>query len=342
MSKKILLTGGAGFIGHQALENFLKLTNYSVVTIDRLSYAGELNRINDVIVAAGEENRSRVEFVYHDLKAPLNDELLKKIADVNIILHIGASSHVTRSVEDPSTFIQDNVVGTFNLLEAARKLDKLELFYYFSTDEVFGPSDEDTKFKEWDRYNSKNPYSATKAAGEELTIAYSNTYSIPSLITHCCNVYGNRQNNEKFIPNTIKKILSGEKITVHTDENNVPGSRYYIHNEDLAESIVYLTSNHQMVRSESIKMYKNEPAKINITGESLISNLEVVEMIGEELKKEFAYTLQNNDELRPGHDIKYGLDNTLIKSMGGHFDREFRVGINDVISWYLDNPSWLN
>ena len=89
-------------------------------------------------------------------------------------------------------------------------------------------------------------------------------------------------------------------------------------------------------------MYKNEPAKINITGESLISNLEVVEMIGKELKKEFEYTLQNNDELRPGHDIKYGLDNTLIKSMGGHFDREFRVGINDVISWYLDNPSWLN
>ena len=342
MSKKILLTGGAGFIGHQAIENFLKFTDYSIVTIDRLSYAGELNRINDVIVTAGEENRSRVEFIYHDLKAPLNDELLKKIADVNIILHIGASSHVTRSVEDPSTFIQDNVVGTFNLLEAARKLDKLELFYYFSTDEVFGPSDEDTKFKEWDRYNSKNPYSATKAAGEELTIAYSNTYSIPSLITHCCNVYGNRQNNEKFIPNTIKKILSGEKIIVHTDENNVPGSRYYIHNEDLAESIVYLTRNHQMVRSESIKMYKNEPAKINITGESLISNLEVVEMIGEELKNEFEYTLKNNDELRPGHDIKYGLDNTLIKSIGGHFDREFRAGINDVISWYLDNPSWLN
>ena len=342
MSKKILLTGGAGFIGHQALENFLKFTDYSVVTIDRLSYAGELNRINDVIAAAGEENRSRVKFVYHDLKAPLNEELLKKIADVNIILHIGASSHVTRSVENPSTFIQDNVVGTFNLLEAARKLDKLELFYYFSTDEVFGPSDEDTKFKEWDRYNSKNPYSATKAAGEELTIAYSNTYSIPSLITHCCNVYGNRQNNEKFIPNTIKKILSDEKIIVHTDENNVPGSRYYIHNEDLADSIVYLTSNHQMVRSESIKMYKNEPAKINITGESLISNLEVVEMIGEELKEEFEYTLQNNDELRPGHDIKYGLDNTLIKSIDGHFDREFKVGINDVISWYLDNPSWLS
>lgn len=342
MSKKILLTGGAGFIGHQAVENFLKYTNYTLLIIDRLSYAGQLERINDVIKATGEENRARLEFVYHDLKAPINNNLIKKISDVNIILHIGASSHVTRSVESPEIFIQDNIVGTFNLLEAARKLEKLELFFYFSTDEVFGPSTEDLKFKEWDRYNSKNPYSASKAAGEELTIAYSNTYSIPSLITHCCNVYGYRQNYEKFIPNTIKKILYGEKVIVHTDENNVPGSRYYIHNKDLADSIVYLTKNHQKVRSESIKMYNNEPAKINITGESLITNLEIVEMVGEELKKEYEYSLQNNDVLRPGHDIKYGLDNTLIKSIDGHFDRDFNEGLKDVTKWYLDNPKWLS
>ena len=342
MSKKILITGGAGFIGHQALEKFLKLTDYSILIMDRLSYAGDLNRINDIISEVGDQSKSRIEFVYHDLKAPLSDELLKKLGGTNIVLHIGASSHVTRSVENPSIFVQDNVVGTFNLLEAARKLDSLELFYYFSTDEVFGPSDEDVKFKEWDRYNSKNPYSATKAAGEELTIAYSNTYSIPSLITHCCNVYGQRQNNEKFIPNTIKKILSKEKIIVHTDENNVPGSRYYIHNEDLAESIVFLTTNHEEVRSESIKQYQKEPAKINITGDSLITNLEVVEMIGNDLKMKFEYELENKDSLRPGHDIKYGLDNTLIKSINGHHDREFKMGISDVVNWYLKNKNWLN
>jgi dTDP-glucose 4,6-dehydratase len=341
MSKKILITGGAGFIGHQAVKKFLELTDYTILIVDRLSYAGDLNRVNDVISEVGEPNRSRIKFIYHDLKAPIDDELLKKLAGTNIILHIGASSHVTRSVEDPSTFVQDNVVGTFNLLEAARKVNSLELFYYFSTDEVFGPSDEDIKFKEWDRYNSKNPYSATKAAGEELTIAYSNTYSIPSLITHCCNVYGQRQNNEKFIPNTIKKILSNEKIIVHTDKNNVPGSRYYIHNEDLAESIVFLTTNHEQVRSESIRQYQKEPAKINITGDSLITNLEVVEMIGSNLKKEFEYKLENKDSLRPGHDIKYGLDNTLIKNINGHYDREFKMGITDVVNWYLKNKDWL-
>ena len=119
--------------------------------MDRLSYAGDLNRINEVINETGEETRSRVEFIYHDFKAELTHNIMKKLEDINIIVHIGASSHVTRSVEDPSTFIQDNIVGTFNLLEAARKIKTLELFYYFSTDEVFGPSDEKAKFKEWDR-----------------------------------------------------------------------------------------------------------------------------------------------------------------------------------------------
>lgn len=341
MPKKILITGGSGFIGHQAVKKFLEHTDYEILILDRLSYAGNLNRLSEVFLEVGEENRSRVEFVYYDLKAPFNDDILKKFKDVNKIIHIGASSHVTRSIENPSVFVQDNIIGTFNLLEASRKLSNLELFYYFSTDEVFGPSEEDTKFNEWDRYNSKNPYSATKAAGEELTIAYSNTYSIPSLISHCCNVYGQRQHHEKFIPNSIKKILSNENIIVHTDENNNPGSRYYIHNEDLAESIIFLVTNHVSVRNESIKMFGKEPAKINITGESLITNLEVVEMIGDNLQMEFNYSLQNKDSSRPGHDVKYGLDNHLIKSIGGHFDREFSKGLENVVSWYTRNKSWI-
>jgi len=339
--KKILITGGSGFIGHQAVKRFLKYTDFEIFIIDRLSYAGNLNKLSEVFSEVGEQSQSRVKFVYYDLKAPFNDEILKKFKDIDIILHIGASSHVTRSIENPSLFIQDNVIGTFNLLEAARKLDNLELFYYFSTDEVFGPSDKDTKFKEWDRYNSKNPYSASKAAGEELTIAYSNTYSIPSLITHCCNVYGQRQHPEKFIPNSIKKILSKDDIIIHTDENNIPGSRYYIHNEDLAESITFLVTNHESIRDESVRVFGKKPAKVNITGDSLITNLEVVEMIGENLQMDFNYSLENKDSSRPGHDVKYGLDNHLIKSLGGHFDREFSNGLESVVSWYKNNKSWI-
>tara|TARA_B100001029_G_scaffold177201_1_gene181440 strand:- start:884 stop:1915 length:1032 start_codon:yes stop_codon:yes gene_type:complete len=341
MSKKILITGGAGFIGHQVIKEILEATDWELLVIDRLSYAGDLNRINDVISEVGENTRSRVEFIYYDLKATLSNQILNKLEDLNIIVHIGASSHVTRSVEDPSIFIQDNVVGTFNLLEAARKLKNLELFYYFSTDEVFGPSDEKAKFKEWDRYNSKNPYSATKAAGEELTIAYNNTYSTPCLISHCCNVYGKRQNAEKFIPNTIKKILQGEEVLVHTDSNNNPGSRYYIYNDDLAKSIVFLIKNYKLVEAESFKSQKKSPPKINISGESLVSNLEVVEIIGDLLNKEFNYKLENNDPERPGHDVKYGLDTTLIKEIGGNFDIDFKKGLEETVDWFIKNKTWL-
>ncbi len=342
MTKKVLITGGAGFIGHQAIKKILQNTDWAIYIIDRLSYAGSLNRINDVLNEIGGESKKRVEFIFHDLKASLENEQLHKLKKVDYILHIGASSHVTRSVQNPYEFVQDNVIGTFNLLEASRKLDNLELFYYFSTDEVFGPSDKDIKFKEWDRYNSKNPYSATKAAGEELTIAYANTYGIPSLISHCCNVYGERQHVEKFIPNTIKKILNNEELIIHTDSNNKPGSRFYIHNEDLAQSIVFLLKNNKNVTKEALKTHNKQPAKVNISGESLISNLEVAEFISKELEEEFTYKLLNKDPERPGHDIKYGLDDSFLRSMGGSYDREFEVGIKSTVKWFKDNKSWIN
>ncbi len=342
MTKKVLITGGAGFIGHQAIKKILQNTDWSLYVIDRLSYAGSLNRIDDVLNEIGGESKKRVEFIFHDLKASLENEQLHKLKKVDYIVHIGASSHVTRSVQNPYEFVQDNVIGTFNLLEASRKLDNLELFYYFSTDEVFGPSDKDIKFKEWDRYNSKNPYSATKAAGEELTIAYTNTYGIPSLISHCCNVYGERQHVEKFIPNTIKKILNNEELIIHTDSNNKPGSRFYIHNEDLAQSIVFLLKNNKNVTKEALKTHNKQPAKVNISGQSLISNLEVAEFISKELEEEFTYKLLNKDPERPGHDIKYGLDDSFLRSMGGSFDREFEVGIKSTVKWFKDNKSWIN
>ena len=279
MSKSILVTGGAGFIGHQVVKEIIASSDWNIYLIDRLSYAGDLNRINEIIEESDNDIRKRIKFIFHDLKAPLNNQVLKQIESVNIVLHIGASSHVNKSIQDPSIFVQDNIVGTFNILEASKKLDNLDLFYYFSTDEVFGPSDETSKFKEWDRYNSKNPYSASKAAGEELTIAYNNTYSIPSLISHCCNVYGIRQNLEKFIPNTIKKILNGEEIIVHTDVNDVPGSRYYLYNDDLSKSIIYLIENYQTVKNAAYIEQKKSPPKVNISGESLISNLQVVQLI---------------------------------------------------------------
>ncbi len=341
MSKKVIVTGGAGFIGHQVINELLNQTDWKIVTFDRLSYSGNLKRIDDILKNYDDTTKDRFEFIYHDLKAPINQDIFKQIKDTHLIVHIGASSHVTKSINNPLLFLQDNVLGTFNILEVARNLDNLELFHYFSTDEVFGPSSGKNKFSEWDRYNSKNPYSASKAAAEEYVISYENTYSIPSLITHCSNVYGERQHWEKFIPNTINKILNNEKITVHTDDQGVVGSRYYIHNEDVAKSVVYLINNFKKVDKEAQKVQEAKPTKVNITGNSLISNLEIVEMIGQYLNKEYEYILTSQDPTRPKHDFKYGLDNSLIKSLGAEFDRDFKTGLKKTVDWYTANPMWL-
>ena len=163
-------------------------------------------------------DRKRLKIVFHDLKSEINPWINKEIGKVDIILHLAAGSHVDRSIDYPMEFVLDNVVGTANILEYARfQNDKngLERFVYFSTDEVFGPAPKGIDYKENDRYNSTNPYSATKAGGEELAVAYNNTYNLPVYITHTMNVFGERQHPEKFIPMCIKKIRDEETITIH-------------------------------------------------------------------------------------------------------------------------------
>ena len=188
-----------------------------------------------------ESERKRVRVIHHDLKAEINPEIAALIGSVDLISHLAAGSHVDRSISYPLEFVMDNVVGTAHILDYARKLENLERFAYFSTDEVFGPAPKGINYKENDRYNSTNPYSATKAGAEELVVAFENTYGLPSLITHTMNFFGERQNPEKYIPMVIKKVRDSEKVTVHANaEKTVAGSRHYIHAEDVADALMFL------------------------------------------------------------------------------------------------------
>ena len=208
MSKRVLVTGGAGFIAHHLIGQILKTTDWEVVSLDRLDYSGNLNRLHDLLMTDfDQETRKRVKIVFHDLKAEINPLIKSEIGNVDYILHLAAGSHVDRSILYPMEFVLDNVVGTCNILEFARSIDNLERFVYFGTDEVFGPAPDGIKYEENDRYNSTNPYSATKAGGEELCVAYENTYGLPVYITHTMNVFGQRQHPEKFIPMTIRKVV---------------------------------------------------------------------------------------------------------------------------------------
>ena len=224
--KKILVTGGAGFIGHHFCEHLLKNTDWEIYILDRLSYSSSgFDRLRDIEIY----DHSRVKIFTADFTKPIVNGLLKELKDVNYIIHMGAETHVDNSIKNPEPFIKSNVLGTMNILQFARECSNLDRMVYFSTDEVFGPAPDHVFYKEWDRYHSTNPYSASKAGGEELCVAWANTFKIPVLITHTMNVFGERQHKEKFIPNTINKLLNNEVVHIHADSTKTrPGSRFWI------------------------------------------------------------------------------------------------------------------
>ena len=340
MSKKILITGGAGFIAHHVIDKILSTTDWEVVTLDRLDFSGNLNRLNEVVSAYPESERKRVKVVHHDLKAELNPEIISTIGNIDYISHLAAGSHVDRSISHPLEFVMDNVVGTAHILDYARKLDNLERFAYFSTDEVFGPAPKGINYKENDRYNSTNPYSATKAGAEELVVAYENTYGLPSLITHTMNVFGERQNPEKYIPMVIKKVRDNEVVTVHANtEKTVAGSRHYIHAEDVADALLFLYN--YDISSINPDNTGAKCQKFNIVGNDEIDNLELAQFIADTQGKKLNFEMVDFHSQRPGHDLRYALDGTKMAKMGwaphSAYDK-----LKQVIKWTLENDRWLS
>ena len=241
--KKVLVTGGAGFIAHHIIAHIIKNTDWQIVTVDRLDISGNLNRLNEILEQFSTNDKKRLKIVFHDLKAEINSQIESAIGKPDIILHLAAASHVDRSISYPMEFVQDNVVGTVNLLDFAKKLKNLEKFVYFSTDEIFGNAPEGVSYSEYDRYNSTNPYSASKASAEEFCVAYENTYKLPIYITHTMNVFGERQHPEKFIPMTIQRVRDQQKVLIHANkEKTLAGSRHYIHAQDVADGLMFILS----------------------------------------------------------------------------------------------------
>lgn len=326
--KRILVTGGAGFIGHHFVEHLLKKTDWKIEVLDRLNYAsGGFDRLRDINVF----DEKRVHVFTSDFTRPIETGLAKEIGEVDYIVHIGAETHVDRSIENPEPFVMANVVGTMRVLDFARRQKNLKWFVYFSTDEVFGPAPEGVNYKEWDRYNSTNPYSASKAGGEELALAYANTYGVPVIITHTMNVFGERQHPEKFIPMTIRKVLNDEKVLIHASQDKIkPGSRFWIHARNVASAILFLLENGEIRE------------KYNIVGEKEVNNLEMAKFIAAVLGKPLNYEMVDFHSSRPGHDLRYALDGSKMKNLGWEPPTTFEDSLRKTISWTLERPQWLN
>ena len=344
MAKRVLITGGAGFIGHHIIDLFLKKTDWEIISLDRLDYSGNLNRLDNVVRQYPPEVRKRVKIVWHDLKAEIAEINRNLIGDVDIILHLAASSHVDRSISHPMEFVMDNTIGTVHMLNYARTQKNLERFIYFSTDEIFGIAPNGVAYKERDRYNSTNPYSASKAAAEEFCVAYENTYNLPIFITHTMNVFGERQHPEKFIPMCIRKIRDGEKIFIHSDHTKtIPGSRFYIHGKDVAEAMYFLLN---LNEDQLKKVYEPDFGgakcpKFNVVGKEEIDNLQLVKYIAAAVGKEPVYELIDFHTSRPGHDLRYALSGEYMKELGWEPRLTLRERIKEVVDWSLNNKEWI-
>ena len=341
MSKRVLVTGGAGFIAHHVINHILNTTDWEIVSLDRLDFSGNLNRLHDMMQDHSTENQKRVKVVFHDLKAEINPLTASRIGNVDYILHLAAGSHVDRSIDYPMEFVLDNVVGTCNILEFARRCNNLERFVYFSTDEVFGPAPRGVFYNEYDRYNSGNPYSATKAGGEELAVCYENTYGLPVYVTHTMNVFGERQHPEKYIPMCIRKVRDGQSITVHSDSTKtIPGSRHYIHAQDVAEALMFILGLRGPIIPKEFGGAKCP--KFNIVGKQEINNLELAEIIADAQDKPLVYEMVDFHSSRPGHDLRYSLSGDYMRHLGWEPKIDLTERIKQVVDWTLNRPDWLD
>lgn len=335
---KILITGGAGFIGSALIRYCIQDLNTEVLNIDKLTYAGNLNSLNSV---SDSDNYTFVKLDICDYEAL---ESLMRDFKPDAIMHLAAESHVDRSIDSPKVFINSNIIGTFNLLEAARKYfntleDAKKLifrFHHISTDEVYGDLlGTDELFTEQTPYSPSSPYSASKASADHLVRAWSRTYKLPVIITNCSNNYGPFHFPEKLIPHMILNALNGRPLPIYGDGLQI---RDWLFVEDHAKALIKV-----LTKGEIGETY-------NIGGHNEKTNLEVVENICdllEELAPEKPAGISKYRDLitlvkdRPGHDLRYAIDASKIERELGWVPKEtFESGLRKTVQWYIDNRQW--
>ena len=332
---KVILTGANGFVGHHILEHFLKKTDWEIYCLDKLSYASSgHDRIRDINVF----NDDRVKIFTTDLSLPFQEGLIKELGDIEYIFHVAADSHVDNSISDPVPFVQNNINSTLHILEYARNLPNLKKFIYFSTDEVYGSAPIGKDYKEGERFNCGNPYSASKGAAECICQSYANTYKMPIIITNTMNVIGERQHPEKFVPKVINKVLNGETVTIHSNkEKTEAGSRFYIHARNIADALLHILDN----CDETLDNYDASKGRFNIVGEKETDNLQLAQLIAGILGKELKYEMVDFHSQRPGHDLRYALDGEKMKQLGWEHPVPFEQSLESTIKWSLERDQWL-
>jgi dTDP-glucose 4,6-dehydratase len=327
---KILITGGAGFVGHHFVEAVLKATDWDVIVTDCLTYASGygFDRLRDIKVY----NRERVKCLTWDLRNPVEPGVFNEIKDADYIVHMAAESHVDRSIADPVPFIMSNVLGTQHILLAARRMEHLKKFINFSSDEVFGPAEKGVYHTEHHPFRTTNPYAATKAAAVLVGEAEYHTHKTPVLTTFTMNVFGERQNREKFLIKCIRATQTGENITIHsTPDRKHSGSRCWIHARNASAAVLFLLE----------KGVVGE--RYNIVGEER-NNSDMANFIMKTAHCKYPFLdFVDFHSSRPGHDLRYALDGSKMEEMGWRYPRSLEDSLAKMVQWTLkpENIRWI-
>lgn len=330
--KKILITGGAGFIGSHVVRRFVtKYPNYQIFNLDALTYAGNLENIADI------DKLPNYTFVKGDIvDADFINDLFQK-HQFDGVLHLAAESHVDRSITDPLAFVKTNVIGTMNLLNAAKTIwkDNFEgkRFYHISTDEVYGSLGAEGLFTETTPYDPNSPYSASKASSDHFVRAYGETYGLPYVITNCSNNYGPNHFPEKLVPLFIHNIINNKSLPVYGDGKYTRDWLYVIDHAIAIDLVFHEGKNHETY---------------NIGGFNEWQNIDLVKLLCKQMDVKLGRPTGESEKLityvkdRPGHDLRYAIDATKInKELGWKPSVTFEQGLEKTIDWYLSNDEWL-
>ena len=330
--KKVLITGGAGFIGSHVARLFVRqYKDYQIFNLDKLTYAGNLENLRDI------ENESNYTFVKGDIVDGQYISDLFEEHKFDAVIHLAAESHVDRSITNPLEFIHTNVVGTVNLLNAAKNNWKDDyggkLFYHVSTDEVYGSLDHGGFFLETTPYDPQSPYSASKASSDHFVRAYQNTYGLPTVISNCSNNYGPNQFPEKLIPLFINNILTKKPLPVYGKGENVRDWLYVVDHARAIDMIFH--------KGKIGETY-------NIGGFNEWKNLDLIKVLCSTVDKKIGNPEGTSEQLityvtdRAGHDLRYAIDaNKIMNELGWTPSLQFEEGISKTVDWYLKNTDWL-
>lgn len=335
--KKVLITGAGGAIGCHVLNKVLQETVWDVVITDSYRHKGDFDRVATVL--NGLDVADRITHIVHDLQTPFSEREMDSLRDVDYIINLASLSDVQASIDDPAPFIVNNCSLVVNMLELAREI-KPEMFIQFSTDEVYG-ADTNVGYghPEWDTILPSNPYSASKAAQEAISIAYWRSYGVPVVITNTMNNFGEMQGASKYTTMIQSKLQKDESVTVHAAGDGQIGSRFYIHSENTADAVLFLLTNTTAYRHQSGHL--DRPDRYNIAGDRQVDNLELAKIVAKLMGKELNYELVNFHADQPGHDLHYGLTDDKMRDLGWIPPMNFEESMIRTISWQKANPEWM-